>query len=673
MKHKFIKIGSMFAMGAMMVIAASCAKEELDLSRVMEYGPSKQINVSAQIMTTRPEKAHMDGKEEDGIYKVYWDQGDQITVNNGVLDIIDIDPVDPQIAGFTGTASPNTMLEPGRDVYRSIYPASIINSIPADATPMIVTLPTVQSYNGSSDQIDNNYMAAYSSANASTDVTSVNLRYKNLCSVLKVVLKAQPGTTGVDAQVSRIRLTSPEGMSGDFEVTFNVIGNPVLTAVDGTPSNLTELVFSTPVDITTEKTFFIMVPPIQNKALVMQIWNGDGTKVVQQETASATLNRSFLYTVTQTANFQDWGGAISVSDNQKVYFAGGNLQHNFRQNKWRFAHEQYSILPDATRSLIVFPATLATSYADMDAKYAQIRNLDIWTDLFGWGTSGSNVSGALNYAPYNTLWGYNATTVAGWGAARYGFGYGPVSQASEVWNFSSDVEHSYLGRQWDWTNCDPSTHIPAGGTILADHNFFADWGFVNNSELNATISDPTKRAGTTIGQTWRTLSHNEWDYAYRGAKRIDIDGNYKCGFGRIDTTGNGDYANGFFFIPDKMHWFMMPQGLKLTPGTTATLFITNTYTYAQFKLLESYGVVFLPACGARTETIHHRNEIGFYWSSSSCPATTSYDGQPITAHQHAYSFKIYGLNNGQEHITSVYTENKFDGNAVRLVRNTTDQ
>ena len=123
-----------------------------------------------------------------------------------------------------------------------------------------------------------------------------------------------------------------------------------------------------------------------------------------------------------------------------------------------------------------------------------------------------------------------------------------------------------------------------------------------------------------------------------------------------------------------MHWFLMPPGTTFTPGTY-TLWTTNTYTYAQFKLLESYGVVFLPAAGARTGSIHHIGQIGFYWSSTSNPNTTGADGQTgLKPHQHAYSFKIDALApNPSQHITGYYTEYKMDGNAVRLVRNTTDQ
>ena len=672
MKTQNMNLKVLLAVGAAAILFAACSKEEIDITNAeVPYGPKKHIGVNAQIITGTPDKAYMDIAS----YKVMWESGDQLTVNNGTLRMDEIDADDPTHAQFSGSASPNTALESGKDVYRSVFPASIISSIPNTNAPMVVTLPASQTFSQGASKVENNFMAAYTSVASGSDVDDMVFRFKNLCSVVKMVITPQSGATGVDAQISRIRLASTEGLSGNFNVTFNN-GEPVLTAADPTPSNLVELVYTTPLTLSgsTPVTIYAVVPPINNKALVMQIWNGDGTKIIQKQATSVTLGRSRVHTSTINQAFEDWGGAISVSNSQRVYFAGGNLQHNFAQNKWRFAHEQYSLIPDATRNYTVYDIYgTADGYPEFDAKYTDLRSRDIWVDLFGWGTSGDNRSGALNYAPYNVVWSYNATSLVAWGGKQYGFGYGPVGTDYAVRSFSGTGE-SYIGQRWDWTNCDPSTHIPASTTGQALQSLYADWGYVHNDDLNNTISDPTKRAGTAIGQTWRTLSSSEWEYAYEGAKRTEIDGKLKCGMGRIDTTGHGDYACGLFFIPDKMHYYLMPAGLTFTPGV-ANRFQTNTFTYAQFKLLESYGVVFLPACGARTGSIHHTNQIGFYWSSSSNTNIVSYDGVTLEyAAEHAYSFRINGLDGvpDNERLTSVYTENKFDGNGVRLVRNTTD-
>ncbi|MBR5029315.1 MAG: hypothetical protein IKX51_08850, partial [Bacteroidales bacterium] len=549
----------------------------------------------------------------------------------------EIAPDNPCHASFSGTVSANTSLESNKDVYRSVYPASIINSIPANASPVVVTLPATQTYDYTSAvaKINNNYMAAYASVNRGASM--VVFQFRNLCSILKVQVTAASGATGVDAQMSRLRFASANGLSGNFNVTFNN-GIPSLTPVDASAGNVVEIIYSSPVDISTTKTFFVMLPPLSSEGLVMQVVNGDGTKVVQKEKASATLLRNKVYTTTINEPFGDWGGAISVSDNQRVYFAGGNLQHNFLHNTWRFAHEQYSLIDSVSRAKTVLRAatvagvtwdvTGATDgsqipmeaiavnnvYPYLSNKAQWLKNQDIWTDLFSWGTAGLNTSGALNYGPFNTFWGWVPganNNGAAWANQQYGGGFGPVGTNYTVYDFSE--QHNYTGNLWDWSNVNLATGIP-NVTQGACHALDADWGVVHRSELNNRITDASKRGD------WRTLSGPEWNYVHYGTKRTEMDGKYKCGMGRIDTSGNGNYMNGVFLIPDKMHWYLMPPGTSFTPGTY-TLWTTNTYTYAQFKRLENYGVVFLPAAGARTENIHHIGQIGFYWSSTSNPNT----------------------------------------------------
>ena len=673
MKQRTIWAAALILAAGMMSLT-SCSKEELDTNKIVsvQYGPAKHVTMSAELKVPVLDKTYMDADGAD-YGKVIWETGDAVKVNNASMTMTEIKADDNTHALFEGTVSPITNIESGKDVYRSVYPASIVSDW-TPTTGIRITIPATQTRTPGDLRITDGYMAAYTAT--ASGASNFVLKYKNLCTMLRIQLTAASGATGEDLKVSKIRFASKRGLSGEFEVSF-VGDSPVLTPIAPSAGNILELDYtSSPITLSSTPTeVMVMLPAaVVNEGFVMQIWNGDGSKRIEKTKATTTLPASQILTAPITEAFQDWGGAISVSPTQKVYFAGGNLQHNFARNEWRFAHEQYSLIPDATRNYTVYSIYGVTDgYAEYDAKYTYLRGLDIWTDLFGWGTSGDNRSGALNYAPYNVVWSYNGTSLAGWGSKQYGFGYGPVGADYGVRSFSGTGE-AYVGNRWDWTNCDATTHMPTPTTGQSLHSLYADWGYVNNTDLNNTISDPTKRAGTAIGQTWRTLSSSEWEYAYEGAKRTEIDGKLKCGMGRIDTTGHGDYACGLFFLPDRMHYYLMPAGLTFTPGV-ANRFETNTFTYAQFKLLESYGVVFLPACGARTNSIHHTNQIGFYWSSSSNANIISYDGVTLDyAAEHAYSFRINGLDGvpDNERLTSVYTENKFDGNGVRLVRNTTD-
>jgi len=663
------------AAGVAVMLFSACSKDDnmFDMAKsTVPYGPKKQIGVSAQIITGTPDKAYMDLAN----YKVIWESGDQLTVNNGTLSLDEIDTDDPTHAKFSGSASPNTAIESGKDVYRSVFPASIINSIPNTNAPMVVTLPASQTFSQGASKVDNNFMAAYTSMATGATVDDMSLSFKNLCSVVKMVITPQSGATGVDAQISRIRLASTEGLSGNFNVTFSN-GEPVLTAADPTPSNLVELVYSTPLTLSgsTPVTIYAVVPPINNKALVMQIWNGDGSKIIQKQAASLTLGRSRVHTATINQAFEDWGGAISVSNSQRVYFAGGNLQYNFAQDKWRFAHEQWSIVGAAanTQASLTPAQVLAAvngapnekkAFAALEAKYNTIKGLNIWVDYFCWGTSGDNRSGAFNYAPFNTLYGpdYNyLNTAANRNSDEYGFGFGPVDAIGTAKNFSGS--ESFTGTIWDWNNISHSDNLPHRTDNSSCGTQYADWGVVHRTELDNTIADPSKRGD------WRTLSGNEWDYVVNGAKRTEIDGKYKYGLGRIDTTGSGNYQNGVFFIPDRLMWYLMPAGITFTPGMGSS-WTTNSYTPAQWAQLEAMGVVFLPAAGARLATPVGVGDLCRYWSSTSWPESTNADGGSITPNAHACSFKVDG---NPTIISGSYTQNKFDGNSVRLVRNTTDQ
>ncbi|MBR5029081.1 MAG: hypothetical protein IKX51_07670, partial [Bacteroidales bacterium] len=371
--------------------------------------------------------------------KVVWEANDQITVNNSVLAMEEIDPDNLSHARFSGSASPNTYLESNKDVYRSVYPASIISSIPASASPMVVTLPATQAYDYTSPvaKVNNNYMAAYASVNRGGNL--IVLKYRNLCSILKIQVTAPSGATGVDAQMSRLRFASASGVSGNFQVTFSN-GIPVMTPSDPTADNILEIVYSTPVDITTTKTFFVMLPPMSSQGFVMQVVNGDGSKVIQKEKTSATFQRNKVYTTTINETFGDWGRTYSVSDNQRVYFAHGNLKYKLAgtdAGAWRFFDEQYGMCTSAeventlsqnnvsysSRPSYVAVSQNGTDITPIINRANTIHDMDQWTDHFCFGTSGFQ-AGSIFYQPWHTFYGLVSNAGANRIYTDNGYGYG---------------------------------------------------------------------------------------------------------------------------------------------------------------------------------------------------------------------------------------------------------
>ena len=151
-------------------------------------------------------------------------------------------------------------------------------------------------------------------------------------------------------------------------------------------------------------------------------------------------------------------GSFSVSAEQEVHFAKGNLQYTTTgthvvagggtaPGTWRFASHQWDTIGAANRNI-------SSSYTG-------------WIDLFGWGTSGyHNTNDPYNtfYQPYST--GY----------------YTPIVNAT--------INHYGYG---------PSTNMQDTNLLGTSANY--DWGIYN------AISNGGNEPGL-----WRTLTQTEWAY-----------------------------------------------------------------------------------------------------------------------------------------------------------------
>lgn len=113
---------------------------------------------------------------------------------------------------------------------------------------------------------------------------------------------------------------------------------------------------------------------------------------------------------------------------------------------------------------------------------------------------------------------------------------------------------------------------------------------------------------------WRTLMNDEWNYLIQA--RSD-DGSRLYGMGNI----NG--YNGVILLPDD---WVTPSGITFISRNDVknSNFSDNSYTLAEWAIMESAGAVFLPAGGNRWGvSLSGYNENGNYWSSSSTNNSTS--------------------------------------------------
>lgn len=204
---------------------------------------------------------------------------------------------------------------------------------------------------------------------------------------------------------------------------------------------------------------------------------------------------------------------------------------------------------------------------------------DGWIDLFGWGTSGF-VHGAVCYQPWST-------------------------------NNSNENYYAYGNISYN----------------LNDQNGQADWGY--NSISNG---------GNSIN-TWRTLTHAEWEFLFN--TRITT-----SGLRYVKAMVNG--VSGVVLLPD--NWNTNNYSLN-QPNVSNCSFDVNTLSIAQWNILEQSGAVFLPSGGYRYGlSLYEINSHGNYWSA------TPSDGN--------YVHYVYFLDN----IVSTREDVRWAGRCVRLVR-----
>jgi hypothetical protein len=598
MKTQKTKLKFILAVGTAVMLFSSCAKSELETTTTdRPYGPAREINISAEFPSLSKDKAHMDVTD----HEVKWDNGDQIRINNTVLTASTIDGTK---ASFSGSVSPNTSYESGKDVYRSVFPKSLASSIGNGNSAINITLPESQKL--LANQTDNNnYMAAISSVESGGNL--VNLEFKNLCAIMKVGLKADP-TASSDANKVRQIVFSAEGanLSGSAQLTFDNNGLPVVTmpAVSGERSDvyldLTNNGQGGIQLLTSQYTYFyVMIPAASYSKITMKVINVEG-KAMKKTASSQTLLRSNYYTTTSTLVIDPNENPyeFELCDGSRFVFAPGNLQYNAAQNKWRFAEHSWDIIGGGQQydDETWFPNSVVTANNTKAADGRATQNG--WIDLFGWGTSGWDAGNTLDgacYLPTDWQGVYdNRPLRPTWngGNGQYGAQYGPQG----IHNLTGTYANS-------------------------------DWGMYN--QISTYDNSVTYPAGT-----WRTPTKEEWECIISLAR-----GNnwaYACvtgsGYSYTDINGNSKALSGLLLVPKG--WIdPKPNGktFKSVISQGRAWFSDNSYTAAEMQVLMNSGAIFLPASGTRSKysvgdcsTVGHGGISGNYWSSTAYSNTEAY-------------------------------------------------
>jgi hypothetical protein len=204
------------------------------------------------------------------------------------------------------------------------------------------------------------------------------------------------------------------------------------------------------------------------------------------------------------------------------------------------------------------------------------------------------------FEPVNALPG-QFTINANGTKVRFSMGNLQYQAATRTWHFA---EH-----QWEWvgdansfTNNGwidlfefGSGYNPMSASYYYYHNRnFCDWG--ENAISN----------GGNTPNIWRTLTADEWKYLLKT----------RAGASAKMATGNIDGVHGLILLPDS---WTQPSGCSFNAGFAdeENDWTHNTYTLAQWTMMENAGAVFLPAAGKLLSgSVIHVGEFGSYWSST---------------------------------------------------------
>jgi DNA-binding protein YbaB len=119
--------------------------------------------------------------------------------------------------------------------------------------------------------------------------------------------------------------------------------------------------------------------------------------------------------------------------------------------------------------------------------------------------------------------------------------------------------------------------------------------------------------GSDIGTGWRTLSSDEWKYLLNNRS---VTYRYCKATVNIVVDSEVKSVTGLVIFPDS---YSHPDGVTEvnSPNTTSAAYTTNSWSEDDWTLMETAGVVFLPAAGSSYGLPPKSvGEYGYYWSSS---------------------------------------------------------
>lgn len=367
-------------------------------------------------------KLYIDGSRNP----VFLASGEQINVNGQTVDVVK-------------EGDQYSVTVPSASAYYAAYPASLPTAEGgfAGTSGQAVQLPRRQQYVCDASGVQNVKLPA---AAVLTDRSS-KLRFYNLCSLLEV----QWTNSSNDAyDIIGIEVTVPgQALYGAGTASLSQ-ATSAITMAGSTSQNRTSLDIAaadreTVAAGNASRKYYVVLPPFESKAVSVRIQTMKHSQASAADQKLRTVSVSTQAAVTLPRNYivpmhisaapaedNSLTGYFSVSDNLKVVFSRGNLQHvgstSHSTGTWQFADRQYDFFGCKNIS--------SNGY-----------NLTNTMDLFCWSSSSYNDFGMSTYdrwRDYNN-WANSSTTFNDWGYYKQISG-----DPAQTWFTPSVAEWYYL-------------------------------------------------------------------------------------------------------------------------------------------------------------------------------------------------------------------------------------
>lgn len=182
---------------------------------------------------------------------------------------------------------------------------------------------------------------------------------------------------------------------------------------------------------------------------------------------------------------------------------------------------------------------------------------------------------------------------------------------------------------------------------------YTTWLYQWGSSSASTMNTPWTASGATIqndnsnNSAWRCLEQSEWDYLLKySTHRVSY---YNKSGELQDYTTNHSYTlgtvngvHGMLIFPDVFYWPLDEKEAVFRGSYTGHSWgeSTNSFTLAQWKILEGAGCVFLPTTGRKRPNYNSADQestYGYYWSSTPIDYSSSAKHLTIGATSSAFS------------------------------------